>query len=107
VVTISQSGETLDTMEALKRARELGHENTLVDLQRARERDPAVVAPGYYTRAGAEIGVALDHGFHHQLVRPLHLALAIAKVARRAHPRRRRRPRSPAALRARAASSTP
>ena len=29
VVTISQSGETLDTMEALKRARELGHENTL------------------------------------------------------------------------------
>src|SRR5262249_55068767 len=29
VVTISQSGETLDTMEALRRAKELGHEATL------------------------------------------------------------------------------
>ena len=44
VVTISQSGETLDTMEALKRAQGARPGAHARDLQRARERDPARVA---------------------------------------------------------------
>ena len=53
VITISQSGETLDTMEALKRAKELGHANTLLDLQRARKRHPARLAISSSTPAPA------------------------------------------------------
>jgi glucosamine--fructose-6-phosphate aminotransferase (isomerizing) len=80
VVTISQSGETLDTMEALKRARELGHENTLSICNVRESAIPRASRLAYYTRAGAEIGVASTKAFTTQLVALFTLALAIAKA---------------------------
>jgi glucosamine--fructose-6-phosphate aminotransferase (isomerizing) len=80
VVTISQSGETLDTMEALKRARELGHENTLSICNVRESAIPRSSRLVYYTRAGAEIGVASTKAFTTQLVALFTLALAIAKA---------------------------
>jgi len=80
VVTISQSGETLDTMEALKRARELGHEHTLCICNVRESAIPRNSRFVYYTRAGAEIGVASTKAFTTQLVALFTLALAIAKA---------------------------
>ena len=79
VVTISQSGETLDTMEALKRARELGHGKTLTICN---VRESAIARASrfvFYTRAGQEIGVASTKAFTTQLVALFTLTLAIAK----------------------------
>ena len=80
VVTISQSGETLDTMEALKRARELGHEQTLSICNVRESAIPRNSRFVYYTRAGAEIGVASTKAFTTQLVALFTLALALAKA---------------------------
>jgi glucosamine--fructose-6-phosphate aminotransferase (isomerizing) len=80
VVTISQSGETLDTMEALKRARELGHEHTLSICNVRESAIPRASRFVYYTRAGAEIGVASTKAFTTQLAALFTLALAIAKA---------------------------
>ncbi len=80
VVTISQSGETLDTMEALKRARELGHERTLSICNVRESAIPRSSRFVFYTRAGAEIGVASTKAFTTQLVSLFTLTLAIAKA---------------------------
>jgi glutamine---fructose-6-phosphate transaminase (isomerizing) len=80
VVTISQSGETLDTMEALKRARELGHERTLSICNVRESAIPRASRFVFYTRAGAEIGVASTKAFTTQLVSLFTLTLALAKV---------------------------
>jgi glucosamine--fructose-6-phosphate aminotransferase (isomerizing) len=80
VVTISQSGETLDTMEALKRAKELGHAHTLSVCNVRESAIPRNSRFVYYTRAGAEIGVASTKAFTTQLVALFTLALAIAKA---------------------------
>jgi glucosamine--fructose-6-phosphate aminotransferase (isomerizing) len=80
VVTISQSGETLDTMEALKRARELGHERTLSICNVRESAIPRASRFVFYTRAGAEIGVASTKAFTTQLVALYTLALSIAKA---------------------------
>jgi glutamine---fructose-6-phosphate transaminase (isomerizing) len=80
VVTISQSGETLDTMEALKRARELGHPSTLSICNVRESAIPRASRFVYYTRAGAEIGVASTKAFTTQLVALFTLALALAKA---------------------------
>lgn len=80
VVTISQSGETLDTMEALKRAKELGHTHTLSICNVQESAIPRASALVYYTRAGAEIGVASTKAFTTQLVSLFTLALALAKA---------------------------
>ncbi len=80
VVTISQSGETLDTMEALKRAKELGHEATL---SICNVRESAISRASrfvFYTRAGQEIGVASTKAFTTQLVSLYVLALAVASA---------------------------
>ncbi len=79
VVTISQSGETLDTMEALKRATELGHEATLSICNVRESAIPRASRFVFYTRAGAEIGVASTKAFTTQLVSLFTLTLAIAK----------------------------
>jgi glucosamine--fructose-6-phosphate aminotransferase (isomerizing) len=86
VVTISQSGETLDTMEALKRARELGHANTLSICNVQESAIPRASRFVYYTRAGAEIGVASTKAFTTQLVALFTLVLAIAKARGRLTP---------------------
>ena len=80
VVTISQSGETLDTMEALKRAKELGHGLTLSICNVRESAIPRASRFVFYTRAGTEIGVASTKAFTTQLVSLFVLALAIAKA---------------------------
>jgi glucosamine--fructose-6-phosphate aminotransferase (isomerizing) len=80
VVTISQSGETLDTMEALKRAKELGHSLTLSICNVRESAIPRASRFVFYTRAGAEIGVASTKAFTTQLVSLFTLTLAIAKA---------------------------
>jgi glucosamine--fructose-6-phosphate aminotransferase (isomerizing) len=80
VVTISQSGETLDTMEALKRAKELGQPHTLSLCNVRESAIPRASKFVFYTRAGAEIGVASTKAFTTQLVSLFTLALAIAKA---------------------------
>jgi glucosamine--fructose-6-phosphate aminotransferase (isomerizing) len=80
VVTISQSGETLDTMEALKRAKELAHPHTLSICNVRESAIPRASKFVFYTRAGAEIGVASTKAFTTQLVSLFTLTLAIAKA---------------------------
>lgn len=79
VVTISQSGETLDTMEALKRAEELGHQHTLAICNVRESAIPRASQLVFYTRAGAEIGVASTKAFTTQLAALFILTLALAK----------------------------
>jgi glutamine---fructose-6-phosphate transaminase (isomerizing) len=80
VVTISQSGETLDTMEALKRAKELGHSRTLSICNVRESAIPRASRFVCYTRAGTEIGVASTKAFTTQLAALFTLALAVAKA---------------------------
>jgi glucosamine--fructose-6-phosphate aminotransferase (isomerizing) len=86
IVTISQSGETLDTMEALKRAKELGHGHTLSICNVRESAIPRASRFAYFTRAGAEIGVASTKAFTTQLVALFTLALGLAKARARLTP---------------------
>ena len=80
IVTISQSGETLDTMEALKYAKSLGHDRTLSICNVPESAIPRASRLVYYTRAGAEIGVASTKAFTTQLVALFTLTAALAKL---------------------------
>ncbi|NLB15156.1 MAG: glutamine--fructose-6-phosphate transaminase (isomerizing) [Gammaproteobacteria bacterium] len=80
VVTISQSGETLDTMEALKYAKSLGHDHTLSICNVPESAIPRASRLVFYTRAGAEIGVASTKAFTTQLVGLFALAATLAKL---------------------------
>ena len=80
VVTISQSGETLDTMEALKYAKSLGHERTLSICNVPESSIPRASRLVFFTRAGAEIGVASTKAFTTQLVALFALAVTLAKL---------------------------
>ncbi len=79
IVTISQSGETADTLAALRLAKNLGYLGSLAICNVAgsslvRESDLA-----FMTRAGIEIGVASTKAFTTQLVGLALLMLAIGK----------------------------
>ncbi|MBU1621684.1 MAG: glutamine--fructose-6-phosphate transaminase (isomerizing) [Gammaproteobacteria bacterium] len=79
LVSISQSGETADTLAALRLAKEAGYIGSLTICNVAgsslvRESDLA-----FMTRAGAEIGVASTKAFTTQLVGLSMLTLAIGK----------------------------
>ncbi|WP_132998878.1 glutamine--fructose-6-phosphate transaminase (isomerizing) [Luteimonas arsenica] len=80
VVTISQSGETLDTMEALKYAKSLGQDLTLSICNVPESAIPRASRLVFYTRAGAEIGVASTKAFTTQLVGLFALAATLAKL---------------------------
>ncbi|MBW8850463.1 MAG: glutamine--fructose-6-phosphate transaminase (isomerizing) [Xanthomonadales bacterium] len=80
VVTISQSGETLDTMEALKYAKSLGHERTLSICNVPESAIPRASRLVFYTRAGAEIGVASTKAFTTQLVALFALSATVARL---------------------------
>ena len=80
VITISQSGETLDTMEALKRAKELGHDQTLSVCNVPESALPRASKLVFYTRAGAEIGVASTKAFTTQLAALFIVTLVLAKL---------------------------
>jgi glutamine---fructose-6-phosphate transaminase (isomerizing) len=79
IVTISQSGETLDTMEALKHAQRLGQLLTLSICNVQESALPRASKLVFYTRAGAEIGVASTKAFTTQLVALFTLAVVIGK----------------------------
>ncbi|MEI8010647.1 MAG: glutamine--fructose-6-phosphate transaminase (isomerizing) [Candidatus Nitrotoga sp.] len=79
IVTISQSGETLDTMEALKHAKSLGQNLTLAICNVQESAIPRASRLVFYTRAGAEIGVASTKAFTTQLVALFTLAATLAK----------------------------
>ncbi|MCX7562019.1 glutamine--fructose-6-phosphate transaminase (isomerizing) [Xanthomonadaceae bacterium XH05] len=80
VVTISQSGETLDTMEALKYAKSVGHARTLSICNVPESAIPRASRLVFYTRAGAEIGVASTKAFTTQLVALFALAVTLGKL---------------------------
>jgi glucosamine--fructose-6-phosphate aminotransferase (isomerizing) len=79
VITISQSGETLDTMEALKHAKSLGQHLTLAISNVQESAIPRASRLIFYTRAGAEIGVASTKAFTTQLLGLFTLAATLAK----------------------------
>jgi glutamine---fructose-6-phosphate transaminase (isomerizing) len=79
VITISQSGETLDTMEALKHAKSLGHIHTLSICNVRESAIPRASKLVFYTRAGAEIGVASTKAFTTQLIALFVFAATLAK----------------------------
>ena len=83
VVTISQSGETADTLAALKHARALGMTHTLTVCNVASSAMVRECEFAYLTRAGVEIGVASTKAFTTQLVGLFLLSLALAQVRRR------------------------
>ncbi len=79
VVTISQSGETADTLAALKEAKKLGFGKSLVICnvpESALVRESDLV---FLTRAGPEIGVASTKAFTTQLVGLLLLAILLGR----------------------------
>ncbi|MCA3250087.1 MAG: glutamine--fructose-6-phosphate transaminase (isomerizing), partial [Pseudomonadota bacterium] len=80
VVTISQSGETADTLAALKHARGLGMEHTLTICNVATSAMVRECRLAYITRAGVEIGVASTKAFTTQLAGLYLLTLALARV---------------------------
>jgi glucosamine--fructose-6-phosphate aminotransferase (isomerizing) len=80
VVTISQSGETLDTMEALKYAKSLGHKHTMSICNVPESAIPRASELVCYTRAGAEIGVASTKAFTTQLAALFQLTVVLGKL---------------------------
>jgi glutamine---fructose-6-phosphate transaminase (isomerizing) len=80
VVTISQSGETADTLAALKHARSLGMEHTLTVCNVATSAMVRECKLAYITRAGVEVGVASTKAFTTQLAALFLLTLTLAQV---------------------------
>ena len=79
VVTISQSGETADTLAALQEAKKLGAKHSLTicnvpESSLVRESDLVMM-----TRAGPEIGVASTKAFTTQLVTLMLLVIAVGR----------------------------
>ncbi|MFB1014498.1 MAG: glutamine--fructose-6-phosphate transaminase (isomerizing) [Alteromonadaceae bacterium] len=79
IVTISQSGETADTLAALRLAKEIGYKSSLAICNVAgsslvRESDLT-----FLTKAGVEIGVASTKAFTTQLVGLMMMTLAIGQ----------------------------
>ena len=80
VVTITQSGETADTLAALKHARSLGMGHTLTICNVSTSAMVRECALSYITRAGVEVGVASTKAFTTQLAALFLLTLTLAKV---------------------------
>ncbi len=80
VVVISQSGETADTLAALKHAKSLGMTRTLAVCNVPESAIVREAALRFITRAGPEIGVASTKAFTTQLAALALLTLALAKL---------------------------
>lgn len=80
VVTISQSGETADTLAALRHAQSLGMHNTLTVCNVTTSALVRECKLAYITRAGVEIGVASTKAFTTQLAGLFLLTLALAQT---------------------------
>ncbi len=80
VVTITQSGETADTLAALRHAQSLGMTHTLTICNVATSAMVRECELTYITRAGIEIGVASTKAFTAQLAGLFLLTLALAQA---------------------------
>jgi glucosamine--fructose-6-phosphate aminotransferase (isomerizing) len=80
VVTITQSGETADTLAALRHAQSLGMTHTLTICNVSTSAMVRECKHAYVTRAGAEIGVASTKAFTTQLAGLFLLTLALAQT---------------------------
>lgn len=80
VVTISQSGETADTLAALRHAQSLGMQHTLTICNVATSALVRECKLAYITRAGVEIGVASTKAFTTQLAGLFLLTLTLAQA---------------------------
>ncbi len=80
VVTITQSGETADTLAALRHAQSLGLTHTLTICNVSTSAMVRECQLSYVTRAGAEIGVASTKAFTTQLAGLFLLTLALAQT---------------------------
>ena len=80
VVTLSQSGETADTLAALRHAQSLGMTNTLTICNVGTSAMVRECKLAYVTRAGTEIGVASTKAFTTQLAALFLLTLALAQT---------------------------
>jgi glucosamine--fructose-6-phosphate aminotransferase (isomerizing) len=83
VVTISQSGETADTIAALKHAQARGLDDTLTVCNAPESALMRQSRLRFLTRAGPEIGVASTKAFTTQLAALFVLTLVLAKVKQR------------------------
>ena len=93
VVAISQSGETADTLAALRHARSLGQEHTLALCNVPESAIMRAATLRFLTRAGPEIGVASTKAYTTQLAALFLLTLALAGLFGLAN--RRPRPGGP------------
>jgi glucosamine--fructose-6-phosphate aminotransferase (isomerizing) len=80
IVTISQSGETADTLAALNHAKELGQDKTLTICNVPESALTRASRLKFLTRAGPEIGVASTKAFTTQLAGLFLLTLVLAKL---------------------------
>ena len=80
VVTISQSGETADTLAALNHARELGQDKTLTICNVPESALTRASRLKFLTRAGPEIGVASTKAFTTQLAALFQLAVVLGRL---------------------------
>jgi glucosamine--fructose-6-phosphate aminotransferase (isomerizing) len=83
VVVVSQSGETADTLAALRHAQALSHQYTLAICNVASSAMVRETKWNFLTKAGTEIGVASTKAFTTQLVALYLLAVSLAKRAGR------------------------
>ena len=79
IVVVSQSGETADTLAALRHAKSLGHKFTLAICNVASSAMVRETDWHFLTKAGAEIGVASTKAFTTQLLALYLLAVSLAK----------------------------
>ncbi|HJW23595.1 MAG TPA: glutamine--fructose-6-phosphate transaminase (isomerizing) [Rhodocyclaceae bacterium] len=86
VVAISQSGETADTLAALRHAKSLGQNKTLAICNVPESAIVRESALRFITRAGPEIGVASTKAFTTQLAALFLLTLVLAKLKGRLTP---------------------
>ncbi len=83
VIAISQSGETADTLAALKHAQALGHIHTLAICNAATSALVRQTALSFLTDAGVEIGVASTKAFTTQLAALFVLTVTLGKLRAR------------------------
>ena len=86
IVTISQSGETADTLAALNHAKALGQDKTLTICNVPESALTRQSRLKFLTRAGPEIGVASTKAFTTQLAGLFLLTLVLAKLRDRLTP---------------------
>jgi glutamine---fructose-6-phosphate transaminase (isomerizing) len=86
VVVVSQSGETADTLSALKHAQSLGQARALAVCNVATSAMMRMTPMRFLTHAGVEIGVASTKAFTTQLAGLYLLALTLAKLRGRLAP---------------------